>query len=232
MSLIFDLGFYKGEDTAYYLYKGFDVVAVEANPFLYEEGCEKFKKEIEEGKLVLLNNAISDNPFQVNFYIPNDHQDWGTCNKDSIDVNNSTIVKVDYITLNELMYTYGNPYYIKVDIEGNDELIVKELVWDDLKVPTYISFEISKSNYFIFFSYLYTCGYKKFQLVNQANNEGKIDGNFTFVKGSSGMFGEFLPKDKWLTFDEALTRYIKYKELKYMDNQELALGWIDLHASL
>jgi hypothetical protein len=35
-----------------------------------------------------------------------------------------------------------------------------------------------------------------------------------------------------LTFDELLTRYIKYKELKQFDNVELALGWLDVHARI
>ena len=39
-------------------------------------------------------------------------------------------------------------------------------------------------------------------------------------------------KNKWLSFNEDLTNYIKYKELKIINNQELALGWLDLHASL
>jgi hypothetical protein len=35
-NLIFDMGLHKGEDTDFYLRKGFDVVAFEANPFLIE----------------------------------------------------------------------------------------------------------------------------------------------------------------------------------------------------
>lgn len=33
--LIFDIGFHKGEDTRYYLYRGYDVVAVDAAPDKY-----------------------------------------------------------------------------------------------------------------------------------------------------------------------------------------------------
>jgi hypothetical protein len=65
-------------------------------------------------------------------------------------------------------------------------------------------------------------GYKKFQLINQINNEPY----------SSGTFGEYLDKTKWLSFDEALGRYIKYRELKFIDNINLAIGWIDIHASM
>jgi len=65
----------------------------------------------------------------------------------------------------------------------------------------------------------------------QTVTEGKkID--YQFTKYSSGFFGNDLPNDKWLSYKEALTRYEKYKELKIIDNKELALGWLDLHASL
>jgi len=37
-SLIYDLGFYNGDDTDLFLRKGFVVVAVEANPFKYPSG--------------------------------------------------------------------------------------------------------------------------------------------------------------------------------------------------
>ena len=36
--LIYDVGFHHGEDTAYYLKKGFRVVAFEAHPRLAEKG--------------------------------------------------------------------------------------------------------------------------------------------------------------------------------------------------
>ncbi len=40
--LIMDIGVSEGNDTAYYLAKGFDVIAVEADP----NSCEKRKKKI------------------------------------------------------------------------------------------------------------------------------------------------------------------------------------------
>jgi len=31
-NLVYDVGMHTGQDTAYYLFKGYDVVAIEANP--------------------------------------------------------------------------------------------------------------------------------------------------------------------------------------------------------
>ena len=36
-NLIFDIGMHTGEDTRFYLNIGYDVIAIEANPFLVEE---------------------------------------------------------------------------------------------------------------------------------------------------------------------------------------------------
>jgi hypothetical protein len=40
--LLYDVGMNNGDDTAYYLYKGFRVVAVEADPVLVEAARERF----------------------------------------------------------------------------------------------------------------------------------------------------------------------------------------------
>ena len=69
-NLIFDIGFHKGEDTLFYLLKGYRVIAVDADPELINEWQNIFKKYIENGKLLLLNYVISDtNDVDTDFYI-------------------------------------------------------------------------------------------------------------------------------------------------------------------
>ena len=60
--LIFDFGMHDGSDTAYYLRKGFRVVAVEANPELVAAGQSRFRAEIAEGRLTIVNKAIAEQP--------------------------------------------------------------------------------------------------------------------------------------------------------------------------
>jgi hypothetical protein len=60
--LIFGVGAHRGIDTAYYLSCGFRVVAVEAHP-LY--GCllyQRFRKEVSEGRVHILNIAVAEQP--------------------------------------------------------------------------------------------------------------------------------------------------------------------------
>lgn len=243
-NLIFDLGFHNGDDSDFYLKKGFNVIALEANSELVRKGNKRFRGYVAKKKLVLINKAVSNTTGRQNFYIHPNKSDWSSCYQElaESDGSKSKIVSVESISLSDLCKEFGTPRYVKVDVEGCDLIVARQLFGLNDR-PQYVSFETSRKNYAGIFAWLYASGYKKFQLVNQLNNlnrktvvarkaaEGKkID--YKFSKYSSGFFGKDLPQDKWLSFDEALTRYVKYKELKIIDNQELALGWLDVHASL
>ena len=63
--LIFDIGFHKGEDTRYYLYKGYNVVAVDAAENLIMEGKNMFQKEVESGQLILEHSVVSSHDNKI-----------------------------------------------------------------------------------------------------------------------------------------------------------------------
>lgn len=243
-NLIFDLGFHNGDDTDFYLQKGFNVVAVDANPKLVKAGCERFCDQLDQKKLVLLNKAVSDSDGNSNFYIHPNKSDWSSCKKDlaESDGSQAEVISVPTVSFIGLCEQFGTPWYAKIDIEGCDLIAAQQLNGLNVK-PTYVSFELSKRDYVGIFSSLLAAGYKKFQLVNQLNHvnrkfcksnagfEGKII-DYQFTEYSSGFFGKDLPDSKWLSYADALGFYQKYRELKNIDNQELALGWLDLHASI
>jgi FkbM family methyltransferase len=240
-NLIFDLGYHNGDDTHYYLAKGYNVVAIEANPYLVAEGERKFAQELKAGRLRLINKAISSERGMIEFFIHRTKSDWSSCFEDIVksDGSEPETVIVETISLHQLYKQYGVPHYLKVDVEGCDVYTAQQ-VFEYKQKPAYISFETSRRDYAGIFSYLFVAGYKRFQLVNQLVNQqrsvelGSHTGEQTeyeFTKFSSGLFGDDLPVDKWLSFDEALSRYMKYKELKQLDNKELGLGWLDVHAS-
>ena len=179
-----------------------------------------------------------------NFYIHLKKSDWSSCNQKMAesDGSKSKIVSIEAVSFIDLCETFGVPRYLKVDIEGCDLIVAKQLSSLENK-PQFVSFETSKRNYAEIFSWLFVAGYEKFQLVNQLKNinrkpedaQESFEGNqieYKFTQYSSGFFGNDLPGNKWLSYDEALTRYIKYKDLKIIDNEELGLGWLDVHACL
>lgn len=71
-NLIFDIGFHKGEDTRYYLYKGYNVIAVDACGKLISDGEKQFHEEVKSGRLILNQFAISskDSPNLLFILVP------------------------------------------------------------------------------------------------------------------------------------------------------------------
>src|SRR5260221_8407997 len=76
--LIIDVGGHQGEDTLFYLQKGFFVVGIEADPSLYQSAQRSLCKYIDERRLTLVNVAVSAYDGEVTFYRNLRVTDWGT----------------------------------------------------------------------------------------------------------------------------------------------------------
>lgn len=162
--LIYDVGLHNGSDTAYYLHKGFRVVAIDANPVLTSAAESRFKTEVDGARLVVLNIGIAETEGTLSFWVneTNDTQSsfdearakrYGPCHE----------ILVPCIRLSSVMAEHGVPYYMKVDIEGYDHLCVNSLTAEDL--PKYISVEVDRERDLV--GKLHNLGYTKFKLINQ-----------------------------------------------------------------
>ena len=80
--LIYDVGMHVGQDTAFYLAKGFNVVAVEANPLLARAGEKKFSSFIRDGRLTILNVGIGAEAGVFPFYVNDTLSEWSSFNKE------------------------------------------------------------------------------------------------------------------------------------------------------
>lgn len=58
-NLIYDVGLHKGEDTNFYLRKGYDVVAFEADPVLVAHCKVRFRTETGRARLRIVEGAIA-----------------------------------------------------------------------------------------------------------------------------------------------------------------------------
>lgn len=175
--LIFDIGFHKGEDTRYYLYKGYQVVGIDADKRLTDAGRQLFAKEMASGRLTLLNMAISSaKEDALPFYISRNSL-WNSVHQ-GIAEREGGHADCEYVpadTLRALMELYGVPYYCKIDIEGNDIVALKSLK-DARELPPFISVETEclddhSEPFNATFETLDTLrdlGYKRFKLVDQA----------------------------------------------------------------
>lgn len=231
--LIFDIGMSEGNDTEFYLKKGFKVIGVEADPRVFQSLLERFENEINERRLVIYNAAASSTDNEVvKFYHHNNHQGLSGLFKDRIEFSESNFetFRVCTIDWNTLVERHGTPYYLKVDIEGNEEAFLSSI---DLKkkLPDFISIECHKIEPVRQLSAL---GYKRFMLVDQNKANGftitheQVEGNKVYDHKffhSSGPFGRDLGNDEWLTIEEF--------ENKWSDSRKNAhLTWYDCHAKL
>jgi FkbM family methyltransferase len=174
--LIYDVGLLNGEDTAYYLFRGYNVVSIDANPLMIEKAKLRFSKEILSKRLILLNVGIAGVPGTAPFWI-SDVPEWSSFNK-SIASRYGTAyrsVLVSTLPFTQLLAEYGVPHYLKIDIEGNDKICVDALQGGI--IPKYISVEsecvddstvLSDEGALSILESLRNVGYRRFKLVDQS----------------------------------------------------------------
>jgi FkbM family methyltransferase len=221
--LIFDVGAHKGEDTEFYLRKGFRVVAIEANPAFCATIKESFNDAMKIGQLVVVNVAIARSCGKLDFYINEDISVFGTANPDWVERNRLlgackvTKIEVECTPLSTIVSQYGVPHYCKIDIEGNDVEALSSLGQGEA-TPEFVSIESEKVSWDRLrneFRLLRSLGYRKFKIIDQSEIELQdcpnppLEGNYVahkFEEGCSGLFGDELP-GRWLSLPEAIQTY-------------------------
>ena len=169
-NLIYDVGMNNGDDTAYYLHRGYRVIAIDADPQACENARQRFKEELSQGRLTVLNTGITAEPGNWDFWICESHPEWSSFDRRiaSRDGASHHRIRVACRTFDSILAEYGVPYYLKVDIEGHDLQCV-----DGLKAaqdrPKYVSIELDELDESL--RKLADLGYTAFKCISQ----------FTFV---------------------------------------------------
>ena len=222
-NLIYDVGLHLGEDTEFYLKKGFNVVAVEANPVNAAKTADRLKAYVEAGQLTIVNKAITRDEGPTTFFV-SDLSIWGTTDPKWAERNRRLGSSINEITISgipfyRLLEAYGVPYYMKIDIEGADTLCLEGLLASADR-PKYVSLESSKTSFDDLvneFCLLQKLGYRKYKIVAQHRIEEQRlpnparEGRFidhVFEEGSSGAFGRELPGE-WMSLEQALKEYMR-----------------------
>jgi FkbM family methyltransferase len=171
--LIYDVGMNNGDDTAYYLYKGYRVVSVEADPTLVEKARERFADDIRRGRLELVNVGIAPREELALFWICDEKSEWN-----SFDIRIASreglphhAIEVACQPFRQLLERYGVPAYLKIDIEGHDHYCVADL--DPRDPPQYVSLEMSHLESLFA---LRDLGYRRFKLITQ-NDHSQLTTN-------------------------------------------------------
>jgi len=226
--IIYDIGSNNGDDISYYLLKSDLVVAVEANPVLADLIKSRFQNEISHGKLVVENVVITTaNVSAVDFFI---HKTLDVLSQfsqpDDRQVDNFEKINLPSKTLVNIISEYGSPFYIKIDVEGYDQELLRHLFHNKI-FPPYLSAE---SHNIDAFSQLVANGhYNAFKLVDGpsvatvytshpvATTNGLVE--HRFPDHSAGPFGSDIPGpwESAKTFFQSLAT--------------AGLGWKDIHVS-
>ncbi|WP_392530600.1 FkbM family methyltransferase [Nostoc sp. C117] len=222
-NLIIDVGVHTGQDTEFYLKKGFRVIGIEADPQIYESAKNRLNYYIDNGQLTLLNIAVSTKDEPVTFYANSDRTFWGTTslyqvNKTKLSFGTPFVeITVEGCRFEKILEQFGIPYYLKVDIEGTEILCVNALRQFDEK-PQFISIESTKTSWDTWLNELAVfkeLGYQKFKAINQAEVPKQVcpsparEGQYIpyqFEYGASGLFGEETPGN-WLSESEIIKVY-------------------------
>ena len=165
--LIYDVGMNNGNDTAYYLHRGFRVVAVEANPVLAEQCQERFRDAIAEGRLTILNVGIGPREGEATFWVNDVNSEWSSFVKE-VGCRDGTAchsIEIPGVRFHSILQDHGVPFYLKIDIERADVHCLEDLDPGDL--PRYVSVEAHDLHYLGLLSAL---GFDRFKCINQVNH--------------------------------------------------------------
>jgi FkbM family methyltransferase len=219
--LIIDVGMHKGEDSEFYLAKGFNVVAIEADPQLAETAQARLSSAANGGRLKVLNVAIGHQNGIARF-AKSENSLYGSLSKDFVQRNKDAGLNHEYVDIacvrfEDILREHGIPYYLKIDIEGMDMLCVRALHAFKER-PRFISVESNVTaldatfdRSFDELAELWTLGYRCFKYIDQRFNMRQVcprppkEGtyvDFKFNWHSSGPFGEETP-GSWLNIEQA-----------------------------
>ena len=229
MKIIYDVGSNNGDDIAYYLLKADKVVAIEANPDLAELIRQRFADPIAQGRVVLEACVVTvdDDRARVPFFISRGHHVLSQFEEPSRDqITNFNRVELPARSLISIIEQYGRPYYVKIDVEGYDQVLLDALFKHGI-FPPYLSAESHSIE--VFASLVANARYTAFKIVDGSSNPHEYANHlietetvsvpYSNPDHSAGTFGNYV-KGPWQTPAAFLHTLAHYN-----------LGWRDIHVS-
>lgn len=232
--LIYDVGLNVGQDAEFYLKKGFRVVGIEANPAVAEVARARLSKISNNFQIVVA--GIGPEQGTRTFYVNRAHHEQSTFVKalagGPMWELGAEEIAVPVTTIDTLIARHGVPYYMKVDIEAWDMVLLEQLSAISAR-PKYLSVESGPGTDWI--RKLSELGYTYQKLVNQCENSKLMppnparEGRFaehSFELGSSGLFGDEIPTP-WQRSSE-----VEAEWQRHIDSGFPVGKWFDVHGRL
>jgi len=165
--LVYDVGLHDGSDTAFYLHRGFRVLAIEANPVLVADARWQFASEVAAGRLTIMNVGVAARAGSATFWVHERKTQYSSFVRELGCRNGGPCrpVEVECVRFGDVVAAHGVPYYLKIDIESSDRLCLADLSPVDL--PRYVSIEADSLDDLL---RLRALGYNAFKCINQRNH--------------------------------------------------------------
>lgn len=233
---VYDIGVHNGDDSAFYLAKGFCVLGVEANPALAAKARERFAPEIASGQYELVEAAVAPKPGHIEFFVNLEKDDWSSTDP-SYGTRAGTRfekISVPAVVMESLLERHPQVYSLKCDIEGGDIDVLKGMLRSSVR-PKHVSFEAHDA---VYLSYLAVLGYTRFKIVNQNLNwlvklpNPPLEGLYVehqFGPHCSGPFGEEAP-GTWMGLEDTMEMFLALKKTS-VRQPSISIAWYDFHAT-
>jgi len=248
--LIYDVGSHTGQDVAYYLSRGFRVVAIDANPALIERVRQQFPEMVAAHRLELVHAAIAREAGECDLCLS--ASDDGSSSIFAGEVTDPAgTIRVPCLPLTSIFQRFGTPFYLKVDIQGADRFCLEALNLSDS--PRYLSWEAGPDALECL-DIAHKLGYDAFKCIDQTvfreiaylssfrgrilrrwrrrtgieTDRGIRRLGWTFTPGhSSGPFGEDTD-GAWRPFEQMQREWLKFQNRFRTLSRPPA--WYDFHA--
>ena len=234
MTTIYDLGANTGLNIPYFLLKAEKVVAVEANATLAKVMEERFASEVASGRLVVVNRAVTSHKGAASGHAPfysyrgekeTGHQ-WSSLERPAMRTTEFVEVDVQLTHPEEIFGTYGEPHYVKIDIENHDVVVLRDIL-ARRQPPPYLSVEAHDPRVLgLLLLEEELTGFKIVRGKHVSEDFADLlistkDGprRLSFPHHSAGPFGDDIP-GPWIDRSTLVQHY-----------GHLGPGWLDIHAT-
>lgn len=228
--VIYDFGANNGDDVSYYLRKADLVVAIEANPALCGDIRSRFAADIDSGRLVVENCAVTADAVvddECDFYLHRRHHVLGQVPPPAEDRRTEfERITVPCRAATQIIACHGDPHYVKIDVQQSEAKILRSLLEQGIR-PPYISAELQGIEVF---ALLIAIGrYNAFKIVD-GDTVPMMYGNCRIATGgqeerhafpvhSAGPYGDDIA-GPWMTAEACLQVLVRD-----------GLHWKDVHAT-
>lgn len=204
--------------------KGFRVIGIDANPSLCDEVSSKYDDYVRSGQLTVLNCGVGDSNGIVDFYLDTRQHTTSTFVPQPNRDQRYKIFAVNIRTLPQIFSEYGQPDFVKVDVEGYDFKVLKSL-YDNKIIPKYMSVEAHTVDVLCL---LVLMGFDQFKVVRFDGQQSSYKCDIRTLQGQlvshkfepncSGPFGDDLG-GRWLQTSDVFKEFYLSKST-----------WRDVHA--